>query len=757
MSHSEIHYLGIRHHGPGSAKRLLAALDNLNPVQVLIEGPADCTTLLPLLADRDMQPPVALLAYAAEQPERSLYYPFVQFSPEYQACLWAVRHQAQLSFIDLPVSVQLAGPITTSDEQNSDLPDPAVVSDHFSHDPIAALARLSGYEDSEAWWNDLIEQNQDDDMAIFATVEQAMTALREKTADGNDESYRDLIREAYMRLEIAKAAKTVEGATVVVCGAWHVPAFRQTHSQKDDRAFIARLPKKLPASKIKSTWIPWTSPRLATMSGYGAGISSPMWYLHLWQQRNNPRSLQLWLAQITQALRDSGQIVSTASVIEAVRLSHSLAAVRNRPAPGFEEIREAVVACLCFGERLVWQQLEAKLLLGHEVGSIPENAPLVPLLEDLQRQQKRHKLKAEALEKELSLDLRSDAGLGKSVLLHRLSILNAPWGKLTDSGSSRGTFRERWILSWQPEYAVQLVENLIYGSTIEQAANNRLSELLIAEKHLGRLAETVQLALEAQLDQAADTGLTHLDKRAAQTSDALELLASLPPLIHMHRYGTAREVSMQHVGTLIERLAIQAALALPYACRNLNEEESQHYSRCIAKAQQSLLLAELDESITDDWWQSLQQVIEQPGSSMQISGLCTRLLYQAHKIDAAELQNQLGRVLSPAVATVEAARFFDGFFAGAVQQLLYDRVLMTAVENWLMQLQESEFIEYLPLFRRVFASLDASERKRLIDNVANNHGKQQSRQTLRPQALALWPEHLQRIGKLIKRDKTWNQ
>ncbi len=775
MSKAGIHYFGIRHHGPGSAKRLIAALDRLQPEKVLIEGPADCSELLPLLAHQQMKPPVALLAYSAEQPACSIYYPFAEFSPEYQACLWAVRNNAELTFIDLPVNIQLAQRlpeyIEPQDNENdvteTQTPKPSEEpndsephnneADQISRDPIGTLARLAGYEDGEAWWNELIEQNGDDDQQIFATVEYAMGALREKLTGDEKDTVHDIQREAQMRLEIAKASKTITGEIAVVCGAWHVPALREKHSAKSDRERLKSLPTKLAKSKVKTTWIPWTSPRLATISGYGAGVSAPMWYQHIWRQNDNDQALEHWLGHVAHALREAGQIVSTASVIEAVRLSKSLALVRNRPTPGFEEIREAVIACLCFGESLVWQQLEDKLLLGNLVGEIPDVAPLVPLLEDLQRLQKKNKLKPEALEREVSLDLRSTTGLGKSILLHRLNILIVPWGKLIDAGGSRGTFRERWLLCWEPEYAVRLVENLVYGSTIEQAANNKLCESLTHENHLGKLADTVQLCLESQLNKAAEVGLSRLNNRAAHTSDALELLDSLSPLVNISRYGTARDMSLGLIGELINRLSIQAALALPYACRNINDEESQHYRHSINRAHAALQLAELDITIMDEWWQALQQVIASHQSSLQVAGLCARLLYQAKIIDNDTLQVLLQRTLSPGLPVADAARFFEGFFTDAVQRLLYDQVLMDAVENWLISLEEETFIESLPLFRRVFSDLDATERKRMMDTILGGQSSSLVQKRINSMTLPLWPTHLQRIGKLIQRNKTWTQ
>jgi hypothetical protein len=72
---------GIRHHGPGSARSLRLALEELQPDCVLVEGPPDAEGVLPLLAHPDMKPPVALLVYKPDDPKRAVYYPFAIFSP----------------------------------------------------------------------------------------------------------------------------------------------------------------------------------------------------------------------------------------------------------------------------------------------------------------------------------------------------------------------------------------------------------------------------------------------------------------------------------------------------------------------------------------------------------------------------------------------------------------------------------------------------------------------------------------------------
>ena len=58
-----IHVLGIRHHGPGSARSVLAALDEVQPTIVLIESPAETGSMFSLVGDEGLEPPVAMLGY----------------------------------------------------------------------------------------------------------------------------------------------------------------------------------------------------------------------------------------------------------------------------------------------------------------------------------------------------------------------------------------------------------------------------------------------------------------------------------------------------------------------------------------------------------------------------------------------------------------------------------------------------------------------------------------------------------------------
>ena len=102
---SELRVFGVRHHGPGTARALLAGLAAFTPDCVLVEGPPDADDLIPWLAHPALELPVALLVYRPDAPQRAVFYPFAVFSPEYRALRYALDHGAAAGFMDLPLSL----------------------------------------------------------------------------------------------------------------------------------------------------------------------------------------------------------------------------------------------------------------------------------------------------------------------------------------------------------------------------------------------------------------------------------------------------------------------------------------------------------------------------------------------------------------------------------------------------------------------------------------------------------------------------
>jgi len=325
-----------------------------------------------------------------------------------------------------------------------------------------------------------------------------------------------------------------------------------------------------------------------------------------------------------------------------------------------------------------------------------------------------------------------------------------PWGRITDAGRSRGTFRENWQLCWEPEFAVRLVENLVHGSTIAEAASARLRDAMGEQADLATLATLVRDAMIADLPRAAEAGIALLEDKAALTSDCLGLLAALPPMADILRYGEARAGTVGHLADLMPRLVVQAALALDHAARNLDAEAAAQLRSAMVAADAAITLAEPGEDVTGQWHHALETVMAGDAATRLISGVAARLLYAADKLGADAAATLLSRMLSPGTPVAEAAGFFEGFFEGMGQRLIHDSALRDAVDVWLTALEEESFVAHLPLFRRVFSVLDKTERRRLMDAVAGRNESGGRGYRLLPDAAALWPAHEARVLALMQ-------
>jgi len=142
-------------------------------------------------------------------------------------------------------------------------------------------------------------------------------------------------------------------------------------------------------------------------------------------------------------LREHDLPVSSAHVIEAVRLAGDPGRAARRPLAGLAEVSEATRAVLCDGDELAAGSSPGpgrRRAAGHRARRGARRAAGA----DLRAQARSLRLKVEPLARKLSLDLRKDLDRDRSVLLQPASPSSASgWGVSTeDAVRSTGTFRE---------------------------------------------------------------------------------------------------------------------------------------------------------------------------------------------------------------------------------------------------------------------------------------------------------------------------
>jgi hypothetical protein len=700
--------LGVRHHGPGSARAVLAALDAYRPQAVLIEGPPEADALVALAADPAMRPPVALLAHVVDDPARAAFWPFAEFSPEWVAMRWAAKAGAEVRFIDLPAAHSLAMRPATGEEAGPQGVEAAPAEGvDVRVDPLAVLAETAGYDDPERWWEDAVEHrdggsDDGDPLAPFTALGEAMAAIRAIHGDGGH--LQDPVREAHMRLRVREARRAHE-RTAVVCGAWHVPALAGRTAVAADRQLLKGLPK----AKVETTWVPWTHRRLARASGYGAGIDSPGWYRHLFTAPDRP--VTRWMTKVAGLLREEDLPVSSAHVIEAVRLADTLAVMRGRPLAGLGETTDAIRAVMCDGSDVPLALIHDRLVVGDLLGEVPPDAPAVPLARDLAREQRSLRLKPEALERELELDLRKDTDAARSRLLHRLELLGIGWGEAAAGRDGKGTFRETWRLRWEPELAVRVAEAGIWGTTVASAATAKAEDAAAHSTTLAEVTATAEACLLAGLPDALPVVMRVLADRAALDTDVAHLAAALPALVRAVRYGDVRGTDSAALGEVAAGLALRICVGLPPACVGLDADGAAELRAHIDAVHRAVALLP-DPELRERWAAALRSLADRddaiPGL---LRGAAARLLMDDGQLDAAQAARLMGLALSAGTGPAEAAGWAEGFLAGGGMLLVHDERLLALVDGWLGGVSAEAFTDVLPLLRRTFAEFEPGVRR----------------------------------------------
>lgn len=152
--------------------------------------------------------------------------------------------------------------------------------------------------------------------------------------------------------------------------------------------------------------------------------------------------------------------------------------------------------------------------IGTTMGSLPQGVSQTSVQADFNRNLARLKLErfrsvtAQALDLDLreKLTVKSEQAafldLNRSFFLHRLRILHISFACLSDSRQTEATWKERWTLRWTPEAEMELVESVLKGDTVEQAASFELKSRADGAEEIGKLSEIIREAFLCGMPEA---------------------------------------------------------------------------------------------------------------------------------------------------------------------------------------------------------------------------------------------------------------
>lgn len=733
----------VRHHSPRAAATLSDWLDEVAPELVLVEGPSDATELVPILTDPETEPPVAILGYRTDGTPGSAMWPFASYSPEYRALAWAAQRGVESAFIDLPVghvlAIDLADGALVDEDGASAAIDPEVAAGGSSEeaggaphesDPFAfhrAIASSRGDRSFEEFWEATFEAPAHAPSDFRA----ALLAYAELVREHVPIRDRDRTRDAWMAGRIAAAidAGHAPERIAVVVGAAHAVTFAAGDLEPER---LDALPTPHPSAV---TLIPFSYPRLAEQTGYGAGNRAPQYYQRAHDAGCDFRRAGLEvLIEMTEALRLRGFAVSLADTIEAYRLAVTLAGLRAKSEPGLDELREAAVATLGRGNAAQIAPFLGAAAFGRRIGRVATRLGRNSLQEEFWREVRERRLPSADSPEAFVLKLVNDVEVGTSVFLHRLRVGGIPYAAFRGARAAQGgrsapaeeapgglaalsRMRESWEAQWTPATDAALVEKIVLGNTLVDVVERTLEGHLDGVGSTGAAANVLLEAVVTSAPRAAARGLAACDAFAVGDHDVPSLARAASALSGLVSYGTSRARSSlgdAAIEPLLVKVFERAVLRAPGAC--VGDDDAVVAVRAALRTLHDVALAQpaVDR---DGWLAAAREIVERHDLHSSASGLACGLLFLAQRIDEAEVARVVGLRVGNAVAPAAVASFLEGFFEVNAAVLVQSRDVVEALDRFLTSLDADTFRGALPPLRRAFAALGATERRYLLENV----------------------------------------
>jgi hypothetical protein len=743
----QVNVFGVRHLSPMGAWQLRAYLNEICPDVVLIEGLSDANDLIPDMTRQATRPPIAILAYTDSLPVRTLVYPLATYSPEYQAIRWARDNDAIVEFIDLSsehflglqdLEVELIEKARSERAERAKEPIPDEETPELTSavpEPRRSLyercAELAGESDYETYWERHYEHN-----AAAGSYQRASfefgNAIRELEEDAPRWRAENLVREAFMRRRIEEtiAAGHKPERIVVIVGAFHAPVMSGEFPAMTDGE-VDSLRKR--SSKL--TLMPYSYFKLSSQSGYGAGNHAPAYFELLWQaldQESFPDLPARYLSLVARHLRESGTHRSTAEVIDGVRLSQTLSAMKNGLAPTLADLRDSAITLLGQGELVTVKDALARVDVGTAIGELPKGVSQTSIQGDFERELIRLRLEKykTTVKQELVLDLRENRqakteetaflDLNRSSFFHRLRVLEIGFAQPVSTREQSTNWKERWNLQWSPESEIALVEAVLLGETVELATAYKFKTHLEKCGSIADAAVMVRDACQCGLMKSMELARKRLQELAATSSEFNPIAHAAWQLGLVARYGDVRKFDPEPLLPLVDELFAQGSLAL-FSSASCDNEAAKAMLVAIDELNRTGL--EFHDRVDEKLWiDQLQKLSDADDRNALLSGYACAILLERGLMANDELVRDVSRRISPGVPADLGAGWFEGLAQRNRYALLARQALWEQLADYIASLDDEQFKRALVFLRRAFGSFSAREKRHIAENLGQCWG-----------------------------------
>jgi hypothetical protein len=767
-----LYWFPVRHHSPSAARYLGEVLRARRPKVIFIEGPAEATALVEHIADAKTKPPIAIYSSyrdddnvlglagisssAPDVPAKwGVWYPMLSYSPEYVAIRVAKEIGAQVVFIDLPHHGLITPHVDGADEDEESEDEDNEVEETDEADEEEAegapaepptwenlavesnfyktLAETAGYRSWSECWDALFEvggrhadaEEFRRDLTYFCAAVRATTSDERMQRDGT------YAREDHMWRAIATTLaeqKLRPEDAAVVCGGFHVFMKRELVPAKE-----------LPKGTVYATVAPYSYYRTSERSGYGAGNRAPKYYEILYQHTQGGASaaadapVRAMVDHVVAVLargRRAGELLSSADAISVTQHARMLASLRGHKAPTLDDVRDGILSCCCKGR----PEEEGRYLLtamteveiGTAVGRVTPALGRLPLVFDFYRSIDELDL-GETMGKEkktkITLDLRQEADERRSVFFHRLAELGVSFATIAEGGETNTMFREVWRVEWSPKVETQLIENNLYGDTMEAAATAKIDEELAREQDdAASVCERLLRATNMDLP-----GLVlRIEETAGHAIDAdsrlISLARALTHLTVLRRQAARKKIREDVVIDLEGRCFARACFAIPEIA-NVPIEDHEEVLAALKSVAEALLGDSAGIFDRDLFVENVRSAYAE-SSSPYLRGAMCGLLTETRAQPAEVLSGEILKFAqSRPEVMLTCGEFLDGVMATSRTAIMLGaQSLVEAFDVLLRNASWEQFLTMLPRTRKAFERLHDRSRVAFADRVAELYG-----------------------------------
>jgi len=769
----DLYWFPVRHHSAAVSRHVEAAITKRRPKVVFLEAPAEAQALIPHVIDAETRPPIAIyssyrdddnvlglagIASAAPTipPRFACWYPLLAYSPELIAMQAAAKVSAEVVFIDLPHygNITPHKPEAAIDADKTADKEPvlhALDSDQLFVESgfYQALAQAAGYKSWDETWDTLFESSDNNadtewfrrELATFCAAVRMTSDPMRIQHDGTLERERHFMQVIRSTLK-SKNIKPTDA--MVVCGGFHL------FLDRNDDTPVSQLP----AGTVYTTVVPYSFFRISELSGYGAGNRAPQFYQTAWEFTRAGRQDDLlaeYVVLVLKQARKEGQAVSSADAISITQHARMLAGLRGRSSPVLDDIQDAIITCCCKGdpaeEGVKLRRAIDDINIGTKIGKVTSKLGRLPIVTDFYHQLSTLDL-GQLLDKEkrlnLELDKRQALDERRSVFLHRLIYLEVPLATRRDDSSpdlATGLlFREYWGLKWSPKVEPALVEQNLYGDTLEAAVLSKLREALANDgNQAGAACSHLRRSIDMDLPNLVSEVQIACGTAVDQDPRFVSLCVALGHLLIVDRYAVYRSLRRVELASLIVRCFDRACFALDDVA-SAPEDQQAEVVAALQSLAEALLKCESNSGASfaldrDVFVEHVRGAAAQSTVPF-LRGAFLGMLAELRDITADALAKEVSAfALSTPDRMVFAGDFLEGVLAvSRTSVMLGAKSLVRAIDELLRAADWNTFLTMLPRLRAAFERLHDRQVDSLAAAVARKYG--------------LSPDHVEQLTEL---------